>query len=766
KNKICDDDYYNYYDGDHADCAHFVSKCLKAGGISMSQKKACTVKDNKEGKYKDIYYVGYLSCIELMNYLVEKRIVRLMSYQETPNGLPDNNIKIPSEFRPGDIVWYRYKTEENEINNTNSHIAIYIGNKYVAEHSYGLYPNGGSFEIKPYEQTCGNYNEGLGGQRLVGGDLGNIAKKICRVEFWKMLDQDVPPPSIPVLKSPSNGAQNVSLTPRLEWYPVNNATSYRLQVINSSSKNLIINEPNITNTYFEIPMGKLQPNTTYDWQVKAVNQSESDFCSKWSFKTTSSPNFSISSSPISRTISPGQSTTYSITVTSINGFNSSVSLSLSGLPSGATYSFSKQSGIPTFSSTLTINTTSSTPTGTYNLTITGSGGGLIRTTQVTLVINNIIGEPKSIHTWLDGLYDDKIYNYDIDIKIDKWLTNPDPNWLYFWGICVSFSDENGNPKGGAHGGLQWAAGGKKANWGGYELVGGTQSIVINYNWQPNKWYRYRVWGLGQNSDGSYNWGFWILDYETNIETYIGSVSSWGKYISDIYIFTETGYGVQCNTPTVQARWRNPVYKSFTIGGSNIIPYHGTATYNGTCSDPNNTDQRLISTNPIEFIHLTNTNRTIPNNGTLFDISSCTPPSPPSLSSPSNGAMNVSLTPTFSWNPSSGTTPINYTLQISTNSSFSSYVYNQNIGTSTSYTLPSGKLNPSTTYYWRVKATNSCGEQISSTWSFKTTNSITPPTTYGIMSVTPTSWSPSVNSGSSTSKEFTILASNGNILGVT
>jgi len=331
------------------------------------------------------------------------------------------------------------------------------------------------------------------------------------------------------------------------------------------------------------------------------------------------PDFSISASPTSRTITPGSSTTYSVTATSINGFSSSVSLSLSGLPSGATYSFSLASGTPTFSSMLTINTSTSTPTGTYTLTINASGGGLSRSKEVTLEVQCTSCEPKSIHTWLDGPYDDQIYNYDIDIRIDTWISNPDPNWLYFWAICVYFSDEQGDPKGAAHGGIQWASGGKKANWGGYELVGGTQSIVIDYNWQPNKWYRYRVWGLGQNPDGSYNWGFWLLDYETNIETFVGSVTSWGRYISDICVFTETGYGVLCNTPSVQVRWKNPAYKSFATGGVNNTPTKGTATYNGTCSDPNNTDQRLIGVNPVEFLHLTNTIRTVPDYGVLFDL---------------------------------------------------------------------------------------------------------------------------------------------------
>jgi len=300
---------------------------------------------------------------------------------------------------------------------------------------------------------------------------------------------------------------------------------------------------------------------------------------------------------------------------------------------------------PSGSGTITLNPSGGTyPAGTVvTLTANASTGyhfvswsgdltGTSTTTTMTMNSNktvtanfaaNIVGEPKSIHTWLYGPNDSDIYNYDIDFKIDAWLSNPDPNWLYFWSMCAYFTDEQGNSKGAAHGGLQWASGGKKANWGGYDLVGGTQSVVMNYNWQSGKWYRYRIWGLGQNADGSYNWGFWILDYDTNIETYIGTVSSWGKYINNICIFTETGYGVSCDTPTVQVRWRNPLYKSFTIGGSNIIPTSGLATYNGTCSNPNNTDQRLISSNPIEFIHLTNTVRTTIPNTYLFNISTST-----------------------------------------------------------------------------------------------------------------------------------------------
>ena len=103
-----------------------------------------------------------------------------------------------------------------------------------------------------------------------------------------------------------------------------------------------------------------------------------------------SPDFSISTLPSSRTVTPGSSTTYTVTLTSLNGFNNSVSLSISSvLPSGVTATFNPSSLTPTGSSTLTISTSTSTPANSYTITITASGGGVTHTTQVTLNVTSI-----------------------------------------------------------------------------------------------------------------------------------------------------------------------------------------------------------------------------------------------------------------------------------------------------------------------------------------------------------------------------------------
>jgi len=78
-------------------------------------------------------------------------------------------------------------------------------------------------------------------------------------------------------------------------------------------------------------------------------------------------------------------------LTALGGYNSSVALSVSGLPPRSSASFSSNPLTPTASpganSTLTVSTRRGTPTGTQNLTITGGGAdGTTHTTTVALTV--------------------------------------------------------------------------------------------------------------------------------------------------------------------------------------------------------------------------------------------------------------------------------------------------------------------------------------------------------------------------------------------
>lgn len=100
------------------------------------------------------------------------------------------------------------------------------------------------------------------------------------------------------------------------------------------------------------------------------------------------PDFSISASPSSQSPTQGGSAGYMVSVNALNGFADTVNFSASGLPSGATASFSPASIAGSGSSTLTVTTSPSTPVGSYTLTITGATATLSHSANVTLSVSS------------------------------------------------------------------------------------------------------------------------------------------------------------------------------------------------------------------------------------------------------------------------------------------------------------------------------------------------------------------------------------------
>lgn len=99
--------------------------------------------------------------------------------------------------------------------------------------------------------------------------------------------------------------------------------------------------------------------------------------------TVTAPDFSLTITPTSRSLTPPGSTTFVVTVNDLNGFTGSVSLSVAGLPSNFTTSFSPN---PTSStSTLTV-TVPRVSRHTYTLTVTGTSGTLVHTKTASLSV--------------------------------------------------------------------------------------------------------------------------------------------------------------------------------------------------------------------------------------------------------------------------------------------------------------------------------------------------------------------------------------------
>jgi subtilase family serine protease len=102
----------------------------------------------------------------------------------------------------------------------------------------------------------------------------------------------------------------------------------------------------------------------------------------------STGNFTISVSPSSGYLDQGQSG-YAVVTTKVSGgFDSAIGFTASGVPSGVTYSFTPASiGAPGSGSVdFNLTVARNAPTGTYPITITGTGGGVTHTTTLSFQI--------------------------------------------------------------------------------------------------------------------------------------------------------------------------------------------------------------------------------------------------------------------------------------------------------------------------------------------------------------------------------------------
>ena len=101
-----------------------------------------------------------------------------------------------------------------------------------------------------------------------------------------------------------------------------------------------------------------------------------------------SPAFTISVSPTSGSLDLGQSGYAVVTTTVSGGFSSAISLSATGVPAGVTASFSPNPIVAPGSGTSHFNLTvaRTAKTGTYPITITGTGGGITHTTTLTFEV--------------------------------------------------------------------------------------------------------------------------------------------------------------------------------------------------------------------------------------------------------------------------------------------------------------------------------------------------------------------------------------------
>ena len=102
--------------------------------------------------------------------------------------------------------------------------------------------------------------------------------------------------------------------------------------------------------------------------------------------------------PGSATVTQGGQATTTVSTAVTSGSAQTIGLSATGAPTGATVSFNPQSVTAGQSSTMTVATSSGTPTGTFPITITGTATSGSHTTTFSITVNPAPAGPALVQT--------------------------------------------------------------------------------------------------------------------------------------------------------------------------------------------------------------------------------------------------------------------------------------------------------------------------------------------------------------------------------
>jgi len=168
---------------------------------------------------------------------------------------------------------------------------------------------------------------------------------------------------------------------------VQNATVYYKPLSGSSWKSVAMKLDQAKLVYYAtIPAGDVTQDFVYFIEAR-------DYYNRFSYTRSYAvavQDFTIESSAASLSMYVESTSGSTITVKSLLDFNSEVSLSVSGAPSGVTTAFSKTKITPpkngSATSSLSITVSSTAPSGIYTLTISGASGIITHLTKLSLTI--------------------------------------------------------------------------------------------------------------------------------------------------------------------------------------------------------------------------------------------------------------------------------------------------------------------------------------------------------------------------------------------
>jgi len=145
-----------------------------------------------------------------------------------------------------------------------------------------------------------------------------------------------------------------------------------------------VNLPPAQNSTLNVSTSSSTPDGTYTLTITGTSGS----ITQTTTVTLVVQSFTLGATPASQTVKKGASTTYTAKVTPMNGFNGTVTFSVSGLPANATATFSPSTVVGSGSSIMTVSTSKKTPVGTYTLTVNGASGSFAASANVSLKVSN------------------------------------------------------------------------------------------------------------------------------------------------------------------------------------------------------------------------------------------------------------------------------------------------------------------------------------------------------------------------------------------
>jgi hypothetical protein len=177
------------------------------------------------------------------------------------------------------------------------------------------------------------------------------------------------------------------------------------------------------------------------------------------------------------------------------------------------------------------------------------------------------------------------YNFDVNLTIEEAPTRG----AYYWAHQFKFKD----PGDGGYMGLQlvdekkiaifsiWNAIEAEASPIGYKVEfsgeGEGWSVRIPFDWEENVTYTLRVWELSNSNAPNEDewWGAWVINLDTNEETYIGRIKipgSWNWLDSWSVSWVEYFGSVKnCKSiPYARARFEYPYADSHSVEPNNMI----------------------------------------------------------------------------------------------------------------------------------------------------------------------------------------------------